>query len=93
MLFDWLVTGHISHANPAHAVHEPSHSQRVGKAPVLMSDQARALMDSIELKNEVAYRDRALIGLMVFSLARISAALSYRVEGYAPRLTLVDIAM
>jgi len=50
-----------------------------------MPDQARALIDSIELKNAVAYRDRALIGLMVFSFARISAALSCKVEDYGPR--------
>ena len=85
MLFDWLVTGHILHSNPAHAVRGPAHSQRVGKTPVLMPEQARELLDSIELKNAVAYRDRALIGLMVFSFARISAALSCRVEDYAPR--------
>lgn len=85
MLFDWLVTGHILHANPAHAVRGPSHSQRVGKTPVLMPEQARELIDSIELKNAVAYRDRALIGLMVFSFARISAALSCRVEDYSPK--------
>lgn len=85
MLFDWLVTGHILHLNPAHAVRGPAHSQRVGKTPVLMPEQARQLIDAIDLKNAVAYRDRALIGLMVFSFARISAALSCRVEDYAPR--------
>lgn len=85
MLFDWLVTGHVLHTNPAHAVRGPAHSQMVGKTPVLMPEQARELIDSIELKNAVAYRDRALIGLMVFSFARISAALSCRVEDYAPR--------
>lgn len=85
MLFDWLVTGHILHTNPAHSVRGPSHSQRVGKTPVLMPEQARNLIDSIELKNAVAYRDRALIGLMVFSFARISAALSCQVEDYSPK--------
>ncbi|MFK5980798.1 MAG: tyrosine-type recombinase/integrase [Rhizobiaceae bacterium] len=85
MLFDWLVTGHILHLNPAHAVRGPAHSQRVGKTPVLMPEQARQLIDGIDLKNAVAYRDQALIGLMVFSFARISAALSCRVGDYAPR--------
>lgn len=85
MLFDWLVTGHILHLNPAHAVRGPAHSQRVGKTPVLMPEQARQLIDAIDLKNAVGYRDRALIGLMVFSFARISAALSCRVGDYAPR--------
>ena len=31
MLFDWLVTGHIMHTNPAHAVRGPKHSVRQGK--------------------------------------------------------------
>lgn len=85
MLFDWLVTGHVLATNPAHAVRGPKHSALRGKTPVLVPEQARLLLDSIELKNEVAYRDRALIGLMVFSFARISAGLGCRVEDYAPR--------
>ncbi len=85
MLFDWLVTGHVLATNSAHAVRGPKHSALRGKTPVLMPEQARLLLDSIELTNEVAYRDRALIGLMVFSFARISAGLGCRVEDYAPR--------
>ncbi|WP_282611112.1 tyrosine-type recombinase/integrase [Pelagibius sp. Alg239-R121] len=85
MLFDWLIVGQILAINPAHAVRGPKHSTLRGKTPVLVPEQARLLLDVIELKNEVAYRDRALIGLMVFSFARISAALSLRVEDYAPR--------
>lgn len=85
MLFDWLVTGQIVASNPAHSVRGPKHSQQRGKTPVLMPDQARQLIDSIELKKPVDYRDRALIGMMVFSFARISAALDCRVGDYAPR--------
>jgi site-specific recombinase XerD len=85
MLFDWLVTGQIIASNPAHAVRGPKHSQKRGKTPVLMPDQARQLIDSIELNKPVDYRDRALIGMMVFSFARISAALDCRVGDFAPR--------
>ena len=85
MLFDWLVTGQVIATNPAHAVRGPKHSARRGKTPVLIPEQARRLIDSIELTNAVAFRDRALIGLMIFSFARISAALACRVEDYAPR--------
>ena len=62
----------------------PKHSALRGKTPVLVPEQARRLIDSIELTNAVAYRDRALIGLMIFSFALISAALACRVEDYAP---------
>jgi len=79
-LFDWLVTGHIVPVNPAGSVRGPAHSQRRGKTPVLAPDEARRLLDSIDVTTHAGLRDRALIGLMVYSFARIGAALSMRVE-------------
>jgi hypothetical protein len=35
--------------------------------PVLSTEDARCLLDSIDVSNSVGLRDRALIGLMVFS--------------------------
>jgi len=37
-------------------------------------------MDSIDATSTVGLRDRALIGLMVYTFARISAALGMKVE-------------
>lgn len=88
MLFDWLVTGQVVRHNPAHAVRGPKHVVTRGKTPVLGADQARTLLDSISLirKNGspdlAGLRDRALIAVMVFSLARVSAAVSMRVDDY-----------
>jgi site-specific recombinase XerC len=65
-LFDWLVTGHIVPVNPAASVRGPAHSQRRGKTPVLAPDEAR-LLDSIDVTTHAGLRDRALIGLMVYS--------------------------
>jgi len=79
-LFDWLVTGHIVPVNPAGSVRGPAHSQRRGKTPVLAPDEARRLLDSIDVTTHAGLRDRALIGLMVYSFARIGAALAMRVE-------------
>jgi site-specific recombinase XerC len=79
-LFDWLVTGQVMPANPAHSVRGPSHVVKAGKTPALAPDQARALIDRIEITTPVGLRDRALIGLMVFSFARIGAALGMKVE-------------
>ncbi|HME23049.1 MAG TPA: tyrosine-type recombinase/integrase [Acetobacteraceae bacterium] len=42
--------------------------------------EARALLDSIDVTTPVGLRDRALIALMVFSFARIGAALAMKVE-------------
>ena len=79
-LFDWLVTGQIMLVNPAGSVRGPSHTVTVGKTPVLSPEEARALIDSIDITTPVGLRDRALIGLMVFSFARIGAALGMTVE-------------
>jgi len=82
MLFDWLVTGHVLDVNPAHAVRGPKHVVRKGKTPVLTGDEARALLDSIDTSSVVGLRDRALIGLMTYSFARIGAVLKMKVGDY-----------
>ena len=79
-LFDWLVTGQVVPVNPAASVRGPAHSVRTGKTPVLDPTEARQLLDSIDVSTPIGLRDRALIALMVFSFARIGAALGMRVE-------------
>ena len=82
MLFDWMVVGQVIPTNPAHAVRGPKHSQRRGKTPVLQADEARTLLDSIDTSSLPGLRDRALIGLMVYTFARVGAAISMRVEDF-----------
>ena len=82
MLFDWLVTGHVLETNPAHAVRGPKYVVKKGKTPVLNTDEARALLDSIDTSSVVGLRDRALIGLMVYTFARVNAALEMKVKDY-----------
>ena len=79
-LFDWLVIGQVIPTNPAASVRGPAHSVKRGKTPVLAPEEARALLDSIDVSTSIGLRDRALIGLMVFSFARIGAALGMKVE-------------
>ncbi|CAE6882025.1 tyrosine-type recombinase/integrase [Paraburkholderia domus] len=79
-LFDWLVVGQIVPHNPAASVRGPSHTAKKGKTPVLDATEARQLLDSIDVTTPAGLRDRALIALMVFSFARIGAALAMRVE-------------
>lgn len=79
-LFDWLVTGQIVPVNPAASVRGPSHKVRRGRTPVLEPAEARKLLDAIDITTTAGLRDRALIGLMVYSFARIGAALSMKVE-------------
>jgi len=79
-LFDWLVTGQVTPTNPAASVRGPRHSAIKGKTPVLDATEARQLLDSMDVSTPIGLRDRALIALMVYSFARIGAALAMRVE-------------
>jgi site-specific recombinase XerD len=79
-LFDWMVVGQIMPTNPAVAVRGPRHIVRRGKTPVLDPAEARQLIDAIDTTTVIGLRDRALIGLMVYSFARIGAAIGMRVE-------------
>jgi site-specific recombinase XerC len=79
-LFDWLVTGQIVPHNPAASVRGPSHTVKKGRTPVLDAGEARQLLDSIDVSTPIGLRDRALIALMVFSFARVGAALAMRVD-------------
>ena len=80
MLFDWLVVGQVLAVNPASAVRGPKHVVKKGKTPVLTAEEARALLDSIPPTSSLNLRDRALIALMVFTFARVGAALKMRGE-------------
>jgi len=82
MLFDWLVIGQVVSANPAHSVRGPKHVVKKGKTPVLTADQARQLLDSIPPDSLAGLRDRALIAVMVFSFARVSAVVHLQAEDY-----------
>jgi site-specific recombinase XerD len=85
MMFDWLVTGQIVVTNPAHAVRGPKHVIKTGKTTVLDAEQARRLLDSIDTSTVVGLRDRALISVMTFAFARISAVVAMRGANYYPK--------
>ncbi len=82
MLFDWLVVGHVLDHNPAHAVRGPKYSQKKGKTPVLDRDEARALLAAVDTDSLTGLRDRALIGSMIYTFARIGAVLQMNVGDY-----------
>ncbi len=82
MLFDWLVVGQVLPFNPASSVRGPKHVVRKGKTPVLSAEEARGLLDGIDLSTLAGLRDRALLGVLVFSFARITAAVSMSVSDY-----------
>lgn len=84
MLFDWLVVGQVVPFNPASSVRGPRYSIKKGKTPVLSAEETRKLLDSIDTSHVVGLRDRALIGAMVYSFARVSAVVNMKVKDYYP---------
>jgi len=82
MLFDYLILGQVVPMNPAASVRGPKYVVKRGKTPVLKAEQARELLDSIDTGSVVGLRDRALLGLMCYTFARVSAVVHMRVEDY-----------
>jgi len=82
MLFDWFVTGQVMPSNPAHAVRGPRHSVSKGVTPVISSAEARELLDSMDASTVVGLRDRALVAVMAFTFARVSAVVGLSVDDY-----------
>lgn len=82
MLFDWLVVGQVVPFNPAASVRGPKHVVKKGKTHVLSAEDARTLLDSIDTGNVVGLRDRSLIGVMVYSFARVGAVVRMRVSDF-----------
>ena len=81
-LFDYLTTGGILEVNPAASVRGPKYVVKRGKTPVLSAEEARKLLDSIESNTLIGLRDRALIGTMVYSFARVGATVTMKVGDY-----------
>ncbi|MEN6373393.1 MAG: tyrosine-type recombinase/integrase [Smithella sp.] len=80
MLYDWLVVGQVVPTNPASAVRGPKYSVKKGKTPVLAVEEAQDILKVLDDVSVVGLRDRALMGLMVYTFARVGAAIKMLVE-------------
>jgi len=57
-LFDWPVVGHVVRVNPAASVRGLRHVVKKGKIPVLSPDEARRVLDSVDISTDIGLRDR-----------------------------------
>ena len=78
--FDLLVQRHVMAFNPAHSVRLERFSVKEGKTPSITTDQARTLLKSIDCKNPVDFRDKAVIATLIFTAARAGAVAKLRVR-------------
>ena len=72
MLCDWLVVSQVIPVNPAAAVRGPKH----------VVTEARKLLDRIDPDTLAELRDRALVSVMLYSFARVSAVPGMRRQDY-----------
>jgi Site-specific recombinase XerD len=82
VLGDFLVVRQVLPRNPATEVRGPRHVVRVGKTPVLTGAEARELFASIDPSTPAGLRDRALLGVMVYTFGRVSAVLGLNIDDY-----------
>ena len=82
MLGDWLVVSQVLPVNPAAAVRGPKHVVTKGATPVLSPAEARKLLELIDTGVLAGLRDRALLSVMLYSFARVSAVLGMRRQDY-----------
>ncbi|TWT44526.1 Tyrosine recombinase XerC [Phycisphaerae bacterium RAS1] len=76
--FDKLVERHAIMLNPALSVRGPKHSVTEGKTPALTVKQARLLLTSIDTRDVVGLRDRAIIAVMLYTAVRAGAVTKLR---------------
>ena len=82
MLGDWLVVSQVLPVNPAAAGRGPTHVVTTGATPVLSPAEARRLLEAIDPGTLAGLRDRALVSVMLYSFARVSAVIAMRRQDY-----------
>jgi integrase/recombinase XerD len=80
MLFDWLVNGQIIPTNPAHSVKGPKHVIEEGETPIPEPEEVRTLFASFNTTSIIDLRNRALIGVMTYTFARVNAVANLKVQ-------------
>ena len=71
MLFDWMILGQFLPVNPAASVRGPKHTVKRGKTPVLSSEEMGEFLRGLPTDSVLGRRDRALLGVMAYTFARI----------------------
>lgn len=82
MLFSHMVATGAMPYNPAREVKTPTVRRTEGKTPALSPDQMHQLFQSIGDEKLIDLRDRALIGVMAYTFARVSAACRLAASDY-----------
>src|ERR1700726_4368793 len=84
MLFSWLTEKGVLAMNPAREVKTERFSRTEGKTPAFVEGEVQKLLNTVETSTHTGLRDRALLGVLAYTFARIGAVVNLRVEDYYP---------
>jgi site-specific recombinase XerD len=84
MLFSWLTEKGVLAMNPAREVKTQRFSRTEGKTPAFVDGEVQTLLKTIEPSTHVGLRDRAVLGTLAYTFARIGAVVRLKVEDYYP---------
>jgi site-specific recombinase XerD len=84
MLFSWLTEKGVLAMNPAREVKTERFSRTEGKTPAFVEGEVQKLLDTVETSTHTGLRDRALLGVLAYTFARIGAVVNLKVEDYYP---------
>ena len=70
--------------NPAREVKTERFSRAEGKTPAFVEGEVQTLLGVTETSTHTGLRDRALLGVLAYTFARIGAVVNLRVEDYYP---------
>jgi site-specific recombinase XerC len=84
MLFSWLTEKGVIAMNPAREVKTERFSRTEGKTPAFVEGEVQKLLEAIETSTHTGLRDRALLGVLAYTFARIGAVVNLKVEDYYP---------
>src|SRR6202790_4623363 len=84
MLFSWLTEKGVLAMNPAREVKTERFSRTEGKTPAFVEGEVQTLLNTVETSTHTGLRDRALLGVLAYTFARIGAVMNLKVEDYYP---------
>jgi site-specific recombinase XerD len=84
MLFDHLVITQVVPVNPGYGVRGPRYAASEGKTPVIDCGDMARLLEEIDTTSIIGLRDRALMGVLFYSFARVNAVVNVRLRDYYP---------
>ncbi|MCS4139508.1 site-specific recombinase XerD [Salinibacter ruber] len=81
-LFGYLQATGALPENPAEPVRGPKHNPREGSTPILTAEEASRFIEGLPTGSIKGKRDKAIIGVLTYTFARVSAVVNLSQEDY-----------